>query len=364
MRIAFLAWYGSVHTPRWAGYYADAGHEVHIVTCGRGRHQGPVSGYEVHDLGTPRFGRIGYLIQVPAARRLLRRIAPDLVHAHAATSYGMLGLCAGVRPLVVTGHGSDILLSPRNRIMRAIVTRVLRAAALITVPSEQMRQAVYGLVGPNVPVDVFQYGVETDRLSAIGAEARAGRGERTAVGIVTARPLTPLYRFDVLLDALAILGERGIDYGCDIYGDGTAQAGLEAQAERLRIDGAVRFHGQRPSAEIEQALAGADVYASVATSDGASVALLEAMALGPIPVVSDIPANTAWITDGVNGILTRIEPAAVADAIERALALDAAEVRRANLELVKERGDLQSNLSALERTLVALVETTSRATKD
>jgi glycosyltransferase involved in cell wall biosynthesis len=139
---------------------------------------------------------------------------------------------------------------------------------------------------------------------------------------------------------------------------------MEAQAERLRIDGAVRFHGQRPSAEIEQALAGADVYASVATSDGASVALLEAMALGPIPVVSDIPANTAWITDGVNGILTRIEPAAVADAIERALALDAAEVRRANLELVKERGDLQSNLSALERTLVALVETTSRATKD
>jgi L-malate glycosyltransferase len=355
MRIAFLAWYGSVHTPRWAGYFEDAGHEVHIVTCGREPHGTGATRYEVHDLGAPRFGRIGYLFRLRAARKVLRRIGPDLVHAHAATSYGLLGLYAGIRPLVVTGHGSDILLSPRNPIMRLIVTRVLRAAELVTVPSEQMRRAVHDLAGDQKRVDVFQYGVETDRLAAIGMEVRADRVAGGQVRIVTARPLTPLYCFDVLLEGLALLNARGIGWACSIYGDGTARPALAAQAVALGIAESVTFHGHRPSAELERALAGADVYVSIARSDGASVALLEAMALGPIPVVSDISANRAWIDEGINGVLTAIDPPAVADAIERALALDPEATRNLNRRLVKERGDFETNLSALERTLVALL---------
>jgi glycosyltransferase involved in cell wall biosynthesis len=37
--------------------------------------------------------------------------------------------------------------------------------------------------------------------------------------------------------------------------------------------------------------------------DGTSVSLLEALASGAFPVVTDIPANREWITDGKNGFL-------------------------------------------------------------
>ena len=45
----------------------------------------------------------------------------------------------------------------------------------------------------------------------------------------------------------------------------------------------------------------ADVYVSLAESDGTSIALLEALALGAVPVLSDIPANRAWVRDGETG---------------------------------------------------------------
>jgi colanic acid/amylovoran biosynthesis glycosyltransferase len=55
---------------------------------------------------------------------------------------------------------------------------------------------------------------------------------------------------------------------------------------------------------------------SVPTTDGTSVALLEAIATGAAVVASDIPANREWITDGENGLLV---PSADATALGKAL---------------------------------------------
>ena len=143
----------------------------HVVTCG-----GCASGgdYAVHDLGRPWPGRLGYLFKLPSARRRIRALEPDVVHAHYATSYGALALAAGRRPLVVTAHGDDVLIAPASPLLRPLVRRVLRAADLITVPAEHMRAAVERLVGaPSAPILVFQYGVDTGALAALSRAARA-----------------------------------------------------------------------------------------------------------------------------------------------------------------------------------------------
>ena len=111
-----------------------------------------------------------------------------------------------------------------------------------------------------------------------------------------------------------------------------------------------------PSNDAERLIGQADVYVSAAASDGASIALLEAMALGVVPVVSDIVANRSWIEDGVNGVLVPIEPHAIADGIRRALTLDREDVHRRNLEIVTARADRDRNLGACERLLAELVK--------
>ena len=45
----------------------------------------------------------------------------------------------------------------------------------------------------------------------------------------------------------------------------------------------------------------ADLYVSASHSDGSSVSLLEAMACGVPPLVSDIPGNMEWVTHGRTG---------------------------------------------------------------
>lgn len=355
MRIAFVAHHGSIHTRRWAGFFAARGHDVHVITCGDGDEHAE-GAYEVHDLGRPMPRKSGYLLRVPAARTRLRRLRPDIVHAHYATSYGLLGLAAGVRPLVVTAHGSDVLLGRHNPVYRRVLGHVFRAAALVTVPSAEMRDAVLELAGRPLDVQTFQYGIETTRLGELADLERAGFSASGGVSrIVTARPLRPLYRLDILLDALAILARRRDDWECTIFGDGSGREAAELQAARLGLAARVSFAGQRPADEVESALARASLYVSFAESDGASIALLEAMALGCIPVVSDIASNRAWVRDGENGVLSPIEASAASESIERALELDRGTVAAANRELVAARADRDRNLGALEQRLLELV---------
>ena len=65
----------------------------------------------------------------------------------------------------------------------------------------------------------------------------------------------------------------------------------------------VQFVGRVPHEGMPDLLSQADIYVSTSLYDGTSVSLLEAMASGAFPVVTDIPSNREWIADGDNGFL-------------------------------------------------------------
>jgi glycosyltransferase involved in cell wall biosynthesis len=366
MRIAVLGWHGMVHTRRFARFFAAAGHEVHVVTCGGGDVVDILSGgdgqspYVVHELGPPSFGKAGYLAKIPRARRLVRTLQPDVIHAHTATSYGLLAAATGIHPLVVTTHGSDVLVSTQNPAMRSVVQQVLRRAELITAPAEHMRLQIESLIGAAArDVLVLQYGVETSRLLSLGAEIRGGRKRDDVRRLVTARPLTNLYHTDLAIRALTELGD---EWTLEIAGEGPARSALERLVAELGLADRVTFHGFVPDeSAIHRLIASADVYLSMAESDGVSIALLEALALGTIPVLRDIPSNRAWIEDGVSGVLSEATPGAIAMSVRQATGLDAAIARRANQALVRERADRAVNLGALLHRLEALHEETAAA---
>ena len=359
MRIVYLGWHGVSHTRHWASFFAERGHEVHVVTCGGGdARERDESGravepaYAIHELGEPRGGKPGYVLKIPRARRLIRRLRPDVLHAHFATSYGLLGLAVGVRPFVVTAHGSDVLVSPRNPVMRALVSRVLRSADLVTVPGDHVRHAVETLLGGR-PQEIMtlQYGVESARLAQLGERARRERTDGGPLRIVTARPLKPLYRTELVIQAAALLAGRGRDCRLDMAGDGPERGRLESLVRGLGAEALVTLHGNVPGPAAERLIAEADVYASMAASDGVSIALLEALALGPVPVLNDIGANRAWVDDGRTGVLVAPDAEAIAAGIERAAQLDRAAVAAANGETVAVRADRERNLGALDERL-------------
>jgi glycosyltransferase involved in cell wall biosynthesis len=112
------------------------------------------------------------------------------------------------------------------------------------------------------------------------------------------------------LDFIPLVSEllaRKVDFELTIIGDGTERQQL--QQALFGMPGAearVRFLGMLPNAEALQVLSQQDVLLLVSEVEGQPIAMLEAMALGVVPVVSDLAGLREVIVAGENGFLVPI----------------------------------------------------------
>ncbi|MGL5009611.1 MAG: glycosyltransferase, partial [Paracoccaceae bacterium] len=133
--------------------------------------------------------------------------------------------------------------------------------------------------------------------------------------------------FGVLVDACAILRDRGVGFDCRIIGDGPLQEALAAQIGTLGLAAKVRLVGQMP----QERLAGELGTAAVATlpcvvtpdgdRDGLPTVLLEAMGMAIPVVTTTVTGGPDIVAHGETGLLCPPnDPAALADALATLLA--------------------------------------------
>ena len=137
-------------------------------------------------------------------------------------------------------------------------------------------------------------------------------------GIVlgTVARLEPPKGVDILLEAVGILHQRGMDVRCVIVGEGSCRQELEAQARALGISDVVRFAGARR--DIPLILSLLDIFVLPSRFEGLSLALLEAMAAARPVVATAVSGSVEVIRDGENGVLVpREDPAMMAEAIRQ-----------------------------------------------
>jgi glycosyltransferase involved in cell wall biosynthesis len=125
--------------------------------------------------------------------------------------------------------------------------------------------------------------------------------------VLSNRTLLPLYNVSLLIRAIPTVLKEEPHTKFIIAGDGQEREALSMEAENLNVSSFVEFLGRVPHEKMADLLAQADIYVSTSLYDGTSVSLLEAMGSGAFPVVTDIPANREWITNGQNGFLVPID---------------------------------------------------------
>lgn len=315
MRLLLLAHAPVVHTQVWARALAARGHEIRLLTLD----EAP---------GAPHPGRaVGIRVPVTAlrvasavgeVRRELRDFRPDATVAHFLPDYGFLAALAGARPLFLVCWGSDLLLNAtRSPFHRARARFTLSRADAVHVDAAVLADAAIRLGAPKDRVWNRAWGVDVDALKPNEPwAARRARSGGRGIRILWTRRLHPLYRPETFLDALARLRAKGVPFSATIVGDGPLRPALEARARAHGVAAAVRFTGWVGDAEIRAHLAAHDVYVSLSSSDSTSQSLLEAMAAGLIPVVSDIEGNREWVRHRQEGYLVPGgDPEAVACAI-------------------------------------------------
>jgi glycosyltransferase involved in cell wall biosynthesis len=150
-------------------------------------------------------------------------------------------------------------------------------------------------------ISTFPMGIEENFLNEGMKRERRSNGQ--SLTILSNRNLLPPYNVSLLVRAIphVLHEEPGAKFL--IAGNGSEKGQLEREAVALKVNPSVQFLGRVPHERMADLLAQADVYVSTSLHDGTSVSLLEAMAAGTFPVVTDIPANREWIKDGQNGFL-------------------------------------------------------------
>jgi glycosyltransferase involved in cell wall biosynthesis len=346
MRVALIGPGESTHTAAWLDELSERGHEALAwlyppisADFGKARHIEPV-------LGRGPVGRWS------AIRRLLRHERPDLVTQHYMNTDTFAVPRMTRRPFVVSIWGSDLLRDlERSALRRWMVLSGLRRAALVISPAGHVTERLFGLGVARDRIVTAQYGVDMDRFSP-GDEPVP-----TAPRVVCARAFKPIYGIEDVVRAIPMVSEEHVA-GFEFVGDGPLRADLESLAERV-APGRARFHGFVDHEGLAGLLRRGDIYVSMSHSDGTSLSLLEAMASGLVPVLSDIPANREWIENGVDGLLVPVgDSAALAEAIGRA-AEDRAFRESASGAVrrkVEERGDRAKNVARIVDALETLVE--------
>jgi len=348
LKIATLSNASAEHTRRWARWFRARGHDLRVWSL-----ETPLPGLEAKPLPrAPLPGFLRYPLALPALRRALERFSPDLVDAHYVPNYGLLGALLGGRPLSVTAWGSDLLvLGRRGPLQRARARFVLRHADLVLADAANLAGAARALGAAPEKVYVIPWGVD------LGLFRPAAERERGL--IVSARMHEPVYDLETILQAVKPVLERDPRAHLVVTGDGSLRAGLERQAAALLPGGRWRFAGCLAPDELAALLARADVYLSASRSDSTSVSLLEAMAAGAVPVVSDIEGNREWVAEDDGARLFPCgDAAALAIALEHALgdAEWAGVARARNRRVVEERADRELNLGRIEGLFAGLAD--------
>ena len=257
-----------------------------------------------------------------AARRLSKSgFRPDVVHAHVFTTGLPALLIARLfrRPLVVTEHTTAF---PR----RTLGSGARRVAAF-----------VYGRAARVLPVCAFlQRAIEAYEIEArftivpnavdtalFFPDATASAGRRTGPRrFLFVGNLEEAHHkgFPEMVEALAMLGERRKDWRLEVVGDGPARPDYERLVAQAGLQGAIALRGRMAKLEIAALMRTSDLLVLPSRFENQPCAIIEAMTSG-LPVVSTTVGAIPEMVGPDDGILVPPQdPAALADALEQALA--------------------------------------------
>jgi glycosyltransferase involved in cell wall biosynthesis len=292
---------------------------------------------------------------------VVRRLCPDIVHAHYATSSGLAARIINVHPWLVTAHGTDVTLGVRSPVWRRILHRIFMDADCVNAVSADLRRMVLSVGTPPEKVETFTLGIDTEKFKYHQQPCwTAARPLR----LICTRRFEPVYDHATILRCLPLLKAGGVPFKLTLVGGGSMRPQLDALVRELKLEAEVEFPGTIPNSQLPGWLARHDVYLSSSLRDGTSLCLLEAMAVGLYPIVSDITANSEWITHGKNGLLHGVSnPQSLADCIVSytKCCSQSADVLSQNRQLVLKDGDRTRNMERLESIYLRLVRSRAQS---
>lgn len=329
MRKLLLISSNTIHTYKYLQLVEDYFDEVLLITNEKSK---------VYDYPTVELNfnlKIKTLFStVKEIKKQIELFQPSIIHIHQANSYAFFALLACRKsfiPTVLTAWGSDVLILPKsNFLLKKMVRFNLRNADFLTSDSIYMAQEMEKIAPLKNRIIIANFGIDVTPITC----------EKENI-IYSNRLHKKLYRVDKILEAFSLFyTNNNTDWKLVIAATGTETDTLKIKAAELNLEHAIEFVGWIQKEDNEKWYSKAKIWVSIPESDATSISLLEAMACGSIPVVSDLPANREWIQSGLNGIIVNdLE----SDFISDALLLNQSQAIGLNQKRIEQDGTKASN---------------------
>ncbi|KJV36809.1 glycosyltransferase family 4 protein [Luteibacter yeojuensis] len=236
---------------------------------------------------------------------LLRTRMPDVLHIHSlacAEEAAAIAHALPALPILLQDHADRV----PNWWRRPAWRRWMRSvdAVAFTAPLLAQRFQAAGLFPP--ALRVFAIPESSCRFTPGQRDAaRAASGVDGAPAVAWVGHLNENKDPLAVLDGFARLAAEvpGARLHC-VYGRAPLLDAVRARIDGdTRLTGRVRLIGSVPHGEVETLMRAADIYVSGSHAESCGFALLEAMACGTVPVVTDIPSFRELTGNGAVGRL-------------------------------------------------------------
>jgi len=272
---------------------------------------------------------------IKSLKKIMSDFKPSVIHAHQANSVGFITSLANKKkiPQVITTWGDDVLIFPKKNFVFRMLARIsLNYSHAITADAQIMKTAIEEFVGRK-DVVVANFGIDIDQIEPVAKENI----------IYSNRLHDPLYNIDQLILGVKEFLKKNTSWKLIIAGNGSMTEYLKELAEQNLPAESYEFVGFVSSEKNQSNFLKSTIFISIPNTDGTAISLLEAMAFGCLPILSDLPANKEWVTDGVNGIIVKDKN--LSNALNQAMTIDRSKVQEINHSIIVKRATKQANRS-------------------
>lgn len=251
-------------------------------------------------VATTALGALGKKSTYNSARilsKLLKTSPVDVLHTHnpAPHKIGALARCLTRIPVLVhTKHGRNYPDNWRRVLVNRIITWMTDAIVAVSNDAAAVSRDIEHV--PNHKIRVIQNGIDLEKYRTQVQQSRSASRV-----IHVARLSDPPKDHTTLLHAAKIVASQVADFHLEIVGDGPDRGNIESLCDELKLRKHVTISGFR--SDICERLATSGMAMLSSTTEGLSITLLEAMAMGLPVVATDVGGNREVVADQETGLL-------------------------------------------------------------
>lgn len=315
MRILLLADSSSPHTIKWGNALSEKGNEIfifslhdttfdNIIYNKKIRLESACFSNTFRNRNYSTISKGKYLKVIFRIKKIISDFHPDIIHAHYATSYGLLGALLLFKPYIISVWGTDVLKFPKSSFLSKFIFKcILSSATQVCATSTHLASETMKYVSRKI--NVIPFGIDVNEFKP--ATPTFSNGEQFLT-IGTIKSFEEPYGVEYLIRAFAQITSKfpRINLRLLLVGQGSLEKKLFQITKDLCIESQVIFTGFIPPQLISGYHNSLDIAVYPSIYEGFGVAIAESMACGKPVIASNVGGISELIESGKNGLL--VEP--------------------------------------------------------